>query len=67
MLWKLGLRVPIVPLKGYSFTTKREDVHKFKHCHLDKSNNIGLTVWKDKIRWTSFSTDISGLSYDIPQ
>ena len=67
ILDKLGMRLPIIPLKGYSFTQDKEEAHNFKLCHLDYNNNIGITAWKKKVRWTSFCTDIMGIDYTIPK
>lgn len=59
------MRLPIMPLKGYTFTQDREPGHDFKYDHLDHANEIAITVWKDKVRWTSLCTDIMGIDYKI--
>ncbi len=62
----LGYRLPIIPLKGYTFTQKREKEHSFRYCHKDYMSGITVSNWKKIIRYTSFCTDIMGINYEIP-
>lgn len=40
MVDKIGLRLPVSPLGGYSFTMDKKDAHDFKYGHLDYNNKI---------------------------
>jgi D-amino-acid dehydrogenase len=67
ILQKLGLRLPIIPLKGYTFTQKKTDAHNCKSCLIDYNCCILMTQRFNTVRWTSQCTDIMGIDYTIPK